>query len=196
MVLDSAGKWLSVATVAARLETSERSVQRRCKDGRLRARLVPTPTGQAWEIDPTQFDPDTNDTNDGATTETPLQTTPTPQETTLPTQETTATTGNDTDGATRTTADDMTARYIAQIERENAFLRAQVEEGNRNAAELRAALREALRNAPKQLTAGNGASETEIPTTAPEQPQKPQPRLPLPSTYADLADQLERELNG
>ena len=42
-------------------------------------------------------------------------------------------------------ADEIALRLIKQLESENAFLRAQVEEANRNAAELRAALREAQR---------------------------------------------------
>ncbi len=57
---------------------------------------------------------------------------------------------------------DMTTKYVAQIEAENRFLRGQIEEGNRNAAELRSALRKALDNAPKMLTNGT--------TTAPESP--------------------------
>lgn len=69
--------------------------------------------------------------------------------------------------ATRDTAqDDMTTRYVAQIEAENRFLRLQVEEGNRNAAELRAALRKALDNAPKMITMGAAES-------APERPKAP-----------------------
>lgn len=45
----------------------------------------------------------------------------------------------------------------AEIERErelSAFLKSQIEEANRNAGELRAALREALRAMPKQLGPG------------------------------------------
>jgi hypothetical protein len=209
MGADGGGKWLSVGDVAARLEASPRSVQRRCHSGRLRARLVPTATGQAWEIDPAQFNPDTDDRNDRATTQTTEETTPTTQVTTLPTQETTATTGNDTNGATQTTEGNWMAKYIAQMEQENSNLRDQVKQRNldieqhqRAEAELRAALREALRAMPKQLTAGTpSTSATDTPTETPQQSEA-RPPAPIPTTarndgpmsYADLADQLERDL--
>jgi hypothetical protein len=167
MVADGGGNWLSVATVAARLEIGARSVQRRCHSGRLRARLVPTATGQAWEIDPAQFNPATDDSNDRVTTETTEETTP-------PTQ---GTTGNDrdaTEGATPTTGGDIGARYVDHLERENLFLRGIIEQRDRDAAELRAALRKALDNAPRQLIAGDSSTSahnaTGTPTAAPQSP--------------------------
>lgn len=48
----------------------------------------------------------------------------------------------------------------AEVERErelSRFLKSQIEEGNRNAQELRAALREALKAQPRQLEQGNAA---------------------------------------
>lgn len=57
-------------------------------------------------------------------------------------------------------APDFAARYVAQIEAENAFLRAAVEQHQRSEAELRATLREALKAQPRQLEQGNVAAET------------------------------------
>lgn len=86
----------------------------------------------------------------------------------------------------------------------NAFLKSQIEEGNRNAAELRKALNEALKIAPRQLTAPTGtegvlqtksaarANEPERATNQAQQPAQPRER---PLTYADIADELERSLN-
>lgn len=79
----------------------------------------------------------------------------------------TATNEGDSDGDTRQSVALEAERLKAQLEasraetareRElNAFLKTQIEEGNRNAAELRKALNEALKIAPRQLTAQSGS---------------------------------------
>jgi hypothetical protein len=159
--------WKTVAEAAAALGISERAVQRRCRKGKLRARLVPTPTGQAWQIEAASlesastrsddtFDDDTSDTNGatGPTLSTPATdetTRTTPQAATLPTDTTeTAPTPPTSGDATPDTSD---ARYVAHLESENVFLRGLVEQRDRDAAELRAALRESLRAMPKQIEA-------------------------------------------
>jgi len=43
-------QWLTVSQAAAALGISERTVQRRCKAGKLAARLATTETGQTWEV--------------------------------------------------------------------------------------------------------------------------------------------------
>jgi hypothetical protein len=58
----------------------------------------------------------------------------------------------------------LAARYMAQLETENAFLRATVEEANRNAAELRAALREALKLQSRALPSPREDSTTTAPS--------------------------------
>lgn len=70
----------------------------------------------------------------------------------------------------RNTAPDFRARYIAQMEAENSFLKSQLEDANRNAAELRVALRKALEIAPRQLPAA--------PTDASAAPETGQGRAP------------------
>jgi hypothetical protein len=118
--------------------------------------LVPTPTGQQWEIDAATLHIQGNDGDDANDTD---DTTPTTQ-TTGTTNPTTATTPATTTGTTATTtANDtgdrndtgLSSRYVAQLETENKFLRGVVEQQQRDAAELRAALREALRAMPKAL---------------------------------------------
>ncbi len=49
--MKSTPEYLTVSQAAAALKISERTVQRRCKSGKLGARQVTTETGQAWEVD-------------------------------------------------------------------------------------------------------------------------------------------------
>jgi hypothetical protein len=100
-------------------------------------------------------------------------------------------------------SEDFAARYVTQIEAENRFLKLQIEEGNRNAAELRASLRAALSAMPKQLTSGT-------PETAPESPTATAKRADEGldgasgneagngevSSYGALADWLENQMDG
>lgn len=64
-------EWITVAEAAARFKVSERSIQRRCRAGKIAARLTARPTGQQWEIEAAKLPEsddtrsrDTNDTND------------------------------------------------------------------------------------------------------------------------------------
>lgn len=147
----SPSEWVSVATVAARLGVSVRSIQRRCHAGKLRARLAPTTSGQQWEINAASLT--TSDRNDRDAT----------KETTRATEATRETTPNDRNDATETTATtqttfapdtDLAARYTAQLEGENTFLRGVIEQLQRDGAETRQHLKRALELAPKQLTQG------------------------------------------
>jgi len=49
--VESGGVWLTVSEAAARLKISERTVQRKCKTGKLTARLETTDTGTQWLVD-------------------------------------------------------------------------------------------------------------------------------------------------
>lgn len=170
----SSTRWSTVAEAAAQIGISERAIQRRCKSGKLRARLTATLTGQQWEIDPTELEertkpsgdsPDTSDRDDTQRRDTSDRN---DIETTQTTEETTPTTATAATGTTQTTPrddsrdtqanDDLAAKYVAQLETENRFLRAAVEARDRDAAELRAALRKALESMPKQITSGEGSS--------------------------------------
>jgi excisionase family DNA binding protein len=79
----------------------------------------------------------------------------------------------DTRPGGQTDSDRLTARLLTQLETENSFLRATVEQLQRDGAETRAALREALKMAPKQLTAGTQPPEREPePTEAPQRDER------------------------
>ncbi len=172
---DAAPQWVDTPTAAALLGVSERAVQRRCKAGKIAARRVPTPTGQQWQIErgalirasrgadrPDTNDTqsaDTNDSNDTLKGEATTLTTPkAPTPTTAPTQ------GADTHLTTFQL--EAARREVDAKAEEIRFLRGLVEQRDRDAAELRAALREALKAMPKQLTAG-------MPGAAPSAPESP-----------------------
>ncbi len=98
-----------------------------------------------------------------------------------------------------------------ELKEEIRFLRGLVEQRDRDAAELRAALREALKIAPRQLNAA--ATSPDAPQTATNGQQRPQntpmvndgahasngaqieadgEETSLPTTYAALADWIEK----
>lgn len=174
---------MSAAEVARRVGVSERSIQRRCKTGKMSARLVPTPTGQQWLVDASALDFGTLQSGD-AKREAGGDTTPTRRGDRAATQRR-QTTGTTPD------SDDIAARYVGRLEEENRFLRGLVEQHQRAEAELRAALRRALDIAPRQLQSGQdstapqnvteAARDSVTPqttTTAPRAPQKPARRAP------------------
>ncbi len=141
-------EWVSVAAAAARLGLSARAIQKRCASGKMAARRVAVPGGVRWEVDGRELSREqgANSANFGRE---PANQIDEPRE--LHAQK----------GANRDTnprADgrepDANTRELLAREREfSAFLKAQLEEANRNAAELRAALRKALEIAPRQLAA-------------------------------------------
>ncbi len=92
-------QWIDAATAAAIIGISPRAVQRRCKSGQIAARLMPTPTGQQWQIDSFSLgiisshshdrndssdtqSRDTDDRNDTSDTQAATGTTPATEETT------------------------------------------------------------------------------------------------------------------
>ena len=82
-------------------------------------------------------------------------------------------------------APDFRAKYIAELEAANSFLKSQLEDSNRNAAELRASLREALKAMPRQLTAAPTDGTATSDNTAPETAQG----APLDTTEPPTATQ-------
>ncbi len=134
---------LTVAQAAQILGVTARTIQRQCQAGKLAARRIETEFGEKWEIDRTAVEkaateattPARQGSNEG-TTEAAIA----PRHVAPMSQDEDKNPPN------------FAARYIAQIEDENRFLKLQIEEGNRNAAELRAALRKALEAQPRQLT--------------------------------------------
>ena len=171
---------LTVEAAAAMLNLSARTIQRRCQRGKLQARQVEGEFGEVWEIDraavETMQRQATSKSHDR-----PRQSSATPTTGAVSSDAAATTTGDSNasdaraiiplaDDRKRADRDDegsdFRARYIAQMEAENSFLKSQLEDANRNAAELRASLREALRAMPKQLTAApDDAATTHSPTT-------------------------------
>jgi excisionase family DNA binding protein len=170
----SQADFLTVAQAALILGVTPRTMQRQCRAGKLPARRVETEFGEKWEIDraavekaATEATTQPRQGSDEATTiaaTTPRHVAPVsqPQAEVIP-----AAVSSISDQH----APDFAVRYVAQIEEENRFLRAQVEEGNRNAAELRAALRKALDAQPRQLTSGTTEAPAQSPETAQNRPQ-------------------------
>lgn len=100
---------------------------------------------------------------------------------------------------------------LASERAQTAFLRATIEQLQRDGAETRAALREALKAMPKQLTAGATPQSEPNAQDGPESPQNGAARGSDPGavngsergaqraetalSYGDIADELERMLN-
>ena len=172
------------------LDVSPRTIQRRCQNGKLSAKQMAGEFGEVWEIERAAVEKMATTKRGDKPRQQPRQ------------SAATATTGDDratTSGvnsasdaraiipladerktADRDTAPDFRARYIAQMEAENSFLKSQLEDANRNAAELRAALRKALEIAPRQLPAA--PTDTTTPTNpAPQTAQEAPPIVAAPN---------------
>jgi len=198
--------WLPVGEVAARLGVSPRSIQRRCTSARLPARRVQGERGPVWEVRAEALEAsgqrDGDTTTATATQKSATATArrrhvapilPFPR---LKERDSDGDRQHDGDGDTRQSvalsvaveAERLRAQLEAsraETERErelNRFLKSQIEEGNRNAAELRAALRKALEIAPRQLaaptaTATNGqqrdhdGAANNVPIDTPDAPE-------------------------
>jgi excisionase family DNA binding protein len=74
------------------------------------------------------------------------------------------------DATKRDSEPDANGEVLSLLKSENAFLRSMLEARERDAAELRSSLREALKAMPKALTAGNESASIEA-ATAPEHAQ-------------------------
>jgi hypothetical protein len=178
----SGAEWLTVTEAALRVGKSERTVQRWCQKATVTARLVTTPDGEAWQIEAaslpasavigahqvtpfqepvTPYGAQVTPPGD-ATSDAIIQSSDATkyegdaircadrQEVT-PQGDAIFSPGDATPPGAQ--IDSYEARYVAQLERENTFLRTQIEEKDRNTAELRAALREALKLSNKALPA-------------------------------------------
>jgi hypothetical protein len=149
--------WLTTSQAAAALGVAERTVQRRCKAGKLTARQVTTGDGLEWRIDPAtvptlatggdtlppQVPTPIHAQNDGATVQSGGS---------VPTGGAKVATGAAIGGD---------SALLTQLQSENLFLRGLVEQRDRDAAELRAALRKALDAMPKAIEAGSTQSTLE-----------------------------------
>lgn len=90
-----------------------------------------------------------------------------------------------------------------ELRDEIVFLRGLVEQRDRDAAELRAALRDALKITPRQLTQGDGATainrqqrdKNGAANNVPSDEQKAPETRGIALSYGDIADMIEKEMN-
>lgn len=171
-------QWIDATEAARRLGISPRAVQKRCATGKMAARRITTAQGVRWELDARELgcepanqtnEQDANQRTGGrelgsfdAQSDANRDANP-------------RTEGREPTNRTNTPDDDL--RELLARERENAaFLRGVIEQLQRDAIELRAIARDALKIAPRQLTTG-GASEAEeqrahpMPSPTPNSPQ-------------------------
>jgi hypothetical protein len=157
---ENGAAWLSVAAAAARLGVGARAIQKRCASGTLRARRVAGTRGDVWEVEAGALSANFK-ANASATANVRAQNR-------LP-----DTNERELDGEREPKREPLRANVRPQNEGEvvellreslarerevsNAF-REQLLDANRNAAEL-AALREALKAQPRQLTAGDSSTK-------------------------------------
>lgn len=196
-----AREWVSSSEAATRLRVSEKTVWRRAKAGTLMGRKVPSDRGGfVWEIslEPTGQPTDRPDKTERPSTgqkpsaDADLSVKPTRQ-IDRPTDRTAT---DHESGAVEVELRESLAR-----EREmNNFLRGLIEQRDRDAAEMRAALRKALDNAPKQLTVGESSTNSQVATVdtspAPQTAKMEAMREePMPTTYAGINEMLERKMN-
>lgn len=174
--------WVSTSAAAAALGVSERTILRRAQAGKLESRKETTARGVVVVVSL-----DNGQVPTGADTQNTLKTPQIASE--VPTG---------ADGADRG-ADTNLTTHLAE---ENRFLRGVIEQLQRDGAETRAALREALK-APRQLTSGTTQTSPEAPTAteksagegsdgaAPDEAE-----LGEVSSYGALADWLENQMDG
>jgi hypothetical protein len=137
-----ADEWLTVSQTAAALEVSERTVRRRCENGKLAARLTTTDSGAAWEVSAAAV----KAADAAAITADTLRTRSESES-----DEAAAIPTDTADSAPQAAAIAADSGFLAHLQSENAFLRVAIEQHQRSEAELRAALREALRAMPKAI---------------------------------------------
>jgi excisionase family DNA binding protein len=198
--------WLTTSQAATALGISQRTIRRQCRDGELPSKRV----GGAWRVAASAVKADTERPSETAITDNTARGAATTSnaeaakpDTVRPNRSEEADNTAKTDTGAATSAN---VEIISDLRDQVAFLRASVEQHQRSEAELRAALREALRAMPKQLTTGapesqpGGQGETPTPETGqhptpePEARQRPANRDGRALTYSDIADELERNL--
>jgi excisionase family DNA binding protein len=205
---------LTVEEAAQLLGVSPRTVQRRCQNGKLSAKQTQGEFGEVWEIDRQTVEKMAGKQPRQAATESGDK--PRQSDDREPRQATTsgvsvAATSAAADDSSRArnadqddAAPDFRAKYIAELEAANGFLKSQIEDANRNAAELRAALRAALKltagtSAPQLTTGtpepperGQSGAAGNVPSATLEDGQRPAKRDGAALSYGDIADELER----
>ena len=186
--------WLSVAQAAAALGISSKTVWRRARAGELTARKVASERGgKVWEIalNPSgQTDRPTGQARPDTERPSKAQTPEIEREASGQTERPPSGQAAKPSGQSLSGEAGAAVQFTAHLIEENRFLRATVEQLQRDGAEVRAALREALKLAPKQLTAGESSTTD---ATAINRPQAPQTDVAVkdsPATAKGLRKRL------
>ena len=157
---ENGGGWVSVGEAADALGISERAIQKRCKAGKMRAELVTTDSGTQWQIaadeiarapepvrEPNELSSRTDEPNEPVSERAQTKS---GEPTNLTNSEVREPAPEPNEPSSRTSSPEM----MAHLMEENRFLRGVVESQARDAAELRAALREALKMSHRALNEG------------------------------------------
>jgi len=201
----NAEEWLSVGAAARRLELSERTIQRKAARGELLARTVSDAQGKRLLI---RFEPK-------APNDIPADKVPTGADNLTTPSHAQNGEAADISGVAADkvpTPNDIAAdtSFTEHLLEENRFLRGVIEQLQRDGAETRNALREALKLAPKQLAAPSPIQPDESAAMAPQRTRSIEARGNDPDdlegaqtgrdggkplSYGAIADMIERELS-
>jgi hypothetical protein len=204
---ETPARWVSVVQASAALNVSEKTLLRRIKGGKIKAEKAPLPAGGvAWRV---RLDSAMDSEQDTERTIAPE-----PERTQNKRENRAMDNGKDSAPELSfpragTGKDNDKNELLAHLKSENLFLRGLVEQRDRDAAEMRAALRKALDSAPRQITAGTPAPDDEparIEAQGPQNrggrgreggdqngPQITTERDDGAVTYASIADDLESQ---
>jgi hypothetical protein len=172
--LESAQVWISCAAAAAVLGVSSRAIQKRAARGSLKARKVERGGVSVWEIDGRELG-----ANQGANMDASIASNGREPANLLPKVDANIVpphvqidreqganmdasiggSGANLREMDASIAPDFAARYVEHLEKENDFLRRALEGAQQSEAMTKAALREALKAMPKQLTSGGGGGD-------------------------------------
>jgi hypothetical protein len=157
MTNENEGEWLTTADACHVLGISDRTLKRRVEAGAIESRLEALPRGGVRRLVRA-----TNRAGQEKTAEGPnvRATNERKSETARASEEIRAGHAGQIERATRgpeVESGNVATPQVERLEKEVEFLRGLVEQHQRGEAELRAALREALRAMPKQLTEGTAA---------------------------------------
>lgn len=196
---NATGQWLTTAQAAAWLNITPKTVRRRIERGELDARKASrSGGGLVWLVligDETDIStPSSTDAKRTLDAQLNAQS----ERETLSSTDSGAQPKGQLDGHAKPSS--TPSDRVSDLRDEVKFLRGVIEQLQRDGAETRAALREALKSAPKQLTAATSAGDSSESGSGPAQPRRDElDALDVATagkelTIGDICDQLERDL--
>lgn len=209
---DDARQWLTTSQAAAALGVAPKTIRRRIERGELEARKMPRDGGGvSWRVQ-------IGDERDSSEDISRDSSTPTKGTTQHPRNAHAERVKDSSTPSERDSSEDMGAERkgqlnaheedsdrVSDLRDEVKFLRGVIEQLQRDGAEVRAALREALKHRAPQLTQGNAPEPQETPQTGaatkdghadqrgPQQPAERKGATDWNSIYGQIADELEAQ---